>query len=59
MSLFEIQENITMVDKDVTGLAQSIVDFLFDEQVIQDEKLLDLEETSDQVVRELAEINAK
>ena len=59
MSLFEIQENITVVDKDVTGLAQNVVDFLFDEQVIQDERLLNLEETSDQVVRELAEINAK
>ena len=32
--------------------------FLFDKQIIQDERLLNLEETSDQVVVELAEINA-
>ena len=29
------------------------VDFLFDEQVIQDERLLNLEETSDGIVGEL------
>ena len=34
------------------------VDLLF-EQVIQNERLLNVEETSDQVVVELAEINAK
>ena len=33
------------------------VDFLFDEQVIQDERLLELEQTDNQVVVELAEIN--
>ena len=32
--------------------------FLFDEQIILDEGLLNLEETNDQVVVELAEVNA-
>ena len=33
------------------------VDLMFEEQVIQDERLLNLEETSNQVVVKLAEIN--
>ena len=34
-----IQDDLTEVDEDVTGLDQD-VNFLFDEQVIQDERLL-------------------
>ena len=61
MSLLEIQvadlrEDVTEVDEDVTGLDEDI-SFLFDEQVIQDERLLQLEQASVQVTVELAEIN--
>ena len=48
MSLLELQ--VTDLDQDVN--------FLFDEQVIQDERLLELEQTDNQVVVELVEINA-
>ena len=62
VSLLEVQvadlrEDVTEVDEDVTRLDED-VSFLFDEQVIQDERLLNLEEASVQVVVELAEINA-
>ena len=55
MSLLELQvvdleENMVDWDEDVN--------FLFDEQVIQDERLLELEQTSYKVVVELIEINA-
>ena len=61
VSLLEIQvadmrEDVTEVDEDVTRLDED-VSFLFDEQVIQDERLLELEQISLQVVVELAEIN--
>ena len=49
--MVEIQEDITELD-DVT-LLQRDVNFLFDEQVIQDERLLNLEETSDGIIAEL------
>ena len=54
--IVEIHDDVTELDEDVTGLDQD-VNFLFDEQVIQDERLLELEQTSDQVVVELAEIS--
>ena len=62
VSLLEVQvadlrEDVTDVDEDVTRLYED-VSFLFDEQVIQDERLLELEQTDNQVVVELAEINA-
>ena len=41
-----IQDDITELDEDVTGLDQD-VNFLFDEQVIQDERLLNLEQEND------------
>ena len=47
MSLLELQ----VVDLD------GEVSFLFDEQLIQNERLLNVEETSDEVVVELVEIN--
>ena len=61
MSLLEVQvadmrEDITEVEEDVIGLVED-VNFLFDEQIIQDQRLLNLETTSTQVIVELAEIN--
>ena len=53
--LIEIDEDITNIDEDVTEL-EGDVNFLFDEQVIQDERLFQLETTSDQVTVELAEV---
>ena len=47
--MVEIEEDITDLDQDVN--------FLFEEQIIQDERLLELEQTDNQVVVELAEIN--
>ena len=62
MSLLEIQvadlrEDVTVIQGGVVELDDD-VNFLFDEQIIQDDRLLNLKETSDQVVVELAEINA-
>ena len=54
VSLLEIQ--VVELDEDVTGLDEDL-SFLFDEQVIQDERLFSLEQTSLQVAVELAEIN--
>ena len=51
-----IEERVSLLELQVTNLDED-VDFLFDEQVIQDERLLELEQTSDGVVVELAEIN--
>ena len=48
----EIQEDLTEVDEDVIGLDQD-VNFLFDEQVIQGESLLNLEETSIEIDEEV------
>ena len=56
IQVVEIQEDVTDVDERVT-LVEGDVDFLFDEQVIQDERLLELEQTSDDVVVELSEVN--
>ena len=44
------------IDEDVTVLGTD-VNFLFDEQIIQDERLLNLETTSDGATIELAQIN--
>ena len=57
MSLLEVQvadlrEDMTVVQAGVVDLDEN-VDFLFDEQVIQDERLLNLEETSFEIVGEL------
>ena len=61
VSLLEVQvadlrEDITEVDEDVTALVEN-VNFLFDEQIIQDERLLSLEQTADAVDDELDPIN--
>ena len=47
-----IQEDVTELDEDVTVLGQN-VNFLFDEQVIQDERLLSLEQKNDVIDDEL------
>ena len=58
----EIEEDLTELDEDVTAVEVDLIElegdvnFLFDEQVIQDERLLGLEQTDNQVVVELAEI---
>ena len=55
IQVVEIDEDLTDVDERVM-LVEGDVSFLFDEQIIQDERLLELEQTSDVVVVELAEI---
>ena len=55
VTILEIQVSDTQEDR--TEL-EGDVNFLFDEQIIQDERIFSLEQTSDQVVVELAEINA-
>ena len=57
MQNITIEERVSLLELQVGDLDED-VDFLFDETVLQDERLLNLEETSDQVVVELAEINA-
>ena len=57
MSLLEIQvvviqDDVTELDEDVT-LLEGDINFLFDEQVIQDERLLNLEETSLEILGQL------
>ena len=47
-----IQEDLTEVDEDVTGLDQD-VNFLFDETVIQDERIYNLEEMSIEIDEEV------
>ena len=41
----EIEEDITVLGVGLTGISED-VDFLFDEQVIQDERIFTLEQTS-------------
>ena len=58
-----IQDDLTGIEDDVNDLEvnlmelQGDVNFLFDEQVIQDERLLNLEEASNDVDDELDLIN--
>ena len=52
IQVVEIQDDVTEVDEDVT-LLEGDVNFLFDEQVIQDERLLNLEEQNDIIDEEL------
>ena len=49
LQVTDLEENVVDLDEDV--------DFLFDETVIQDQRLLNLEEASVQVTVELAEVN--
>ena len=41
----EIGEDLTEIEEDVTGLDQD-VNFLFEETIIQDERMFNLEQTS-------------
>ena len=50
--MVEIQEDLTEVDQDVT-LLEGDVNFLFDETVIQDERLLRLEDDTDAIFEDL------
>ena len=54
MSLLEIQ--VIEIEEDLDELDQD-VNFLFDDQVIQNERIFELETTSDHVTIELARIN--
>ena len=57
--VMEIEEDLTVLDEDLTGLEVDLtelegdVNFLLDEQVIQDERLLTLEQTTDAINVEL------
>ena len=55
LCLLEIQ--VVEIEEDVTDLDQD-VNFLFDEQLIHDARLLELERPSNDVIVELTEINA-
>ena len=44
------------IEEDVTGLGQG-VNFLFDEQIIQDERLLNLETETEEIDEQLVLIN--
>ena len=54
MSLLEIQ--VAEIEEDVTGLGQG-VNFLFDEQIIQDERLLNLETETGEIDEQLVLID--
>ena len=45
----EIEEDVTSLGVGLAGLGEN-VDFLFDEQVIQDERLFSLEQTTVEIV---------
>ena len=57
MTILEAQ--VVEIEDDITALSVGLMevdenlDFLFDEQVIPDERLLNLEETSDEIIGEL------
>ena len=57
--MVELEEDLTVLDEDITGLEEDLteldedVDFLFDEQIIQDERLLNLEQENDVIDDEL------
>ena len=59
----DIEEDLTGIEKDITvlgvglaGLGENVA-FLFDEQVIQDERLLTLEQTTDAINVELVSVD--
>ena len=59
----EIQDDVTGLNKDVIGLRVDLtelegdVNFLFDEQVIQDERLLNLETETEEIDEQLITVN--
>ena len=54
VTLLEIQ--VVEIEEDVTGLDQD-VNFLFDEQVIQDARIFTLEQTADAINAELVSVD--
>ena len=58
VQIVEIQEDVTEVETRVE-LLEGNVDFLFDQTVIQDERIFILEQTSDNVDDELDLINGE
>ena len=52
----DLREDVTVVQGDVVDIDED-VDFLFDEQIIQDERLLNLEEATDSINAELLTVN--
>ena len=54
----EIEEDITVLGVGLTGISED-VDFLFDEQVIQDERIFTLEQTSIETNNEVDGKNIK
>ena len=52
IQVVEIEEDITGLGVDLTELDEN-VDFLFDEQIIQDERLLNLEEETSVINEEV------
>ena len=54
--MVEIQDDVTGLEVDLTEL-EGYVNFLFDETVIQDEKLLNLEQETDEIEEQLVVID--
>ena len=46
IQVLDIREDLTEVNEDITD-ANNDIDFLFDEQVLQDERLFELEEETE------------
>ena len=63
IQVVDIEEDLTVLNKDVIGLRvdhtqlEGDVNFLFDEQVIQDERLFSLEQTTDAINAELVTVD--
>ena len=56
IQVVEIEEDVTDLGGDVTLLEEN-VNFLFDETVIQDERIFSLEQTTDAINAELLSVN--
>ena len=56
IQVVEIEEDITGLGEDLTDL-EGFVEFLFEETIIQDERLLTLEQTTDAINEELVTVD--
>ena len=56
IQVVEIEEDVTTLGVGLAGLGEN-VDFLFDEQVIQDERLFSLEQTTVDITAELVSVD--
>ena len=56
IQVVEIEEDVTTLGVGLTGLGEN-VDFLFDEQVIQDERLFTLEQATVDITAELVAVD--